>query len=93
LCCQDYQENYKTAHIHDEKVADILNTDIAKQFHRWVEGFDEAPDDFICRNCIFALSDDSYQERMQKLFCDTCQLPAQLSPEIDACQHCVVNPK
>jgi MoaA/NifB/PqqE/SkfB family radical SAM enzyme len=55
LCCQDYYENLKVGNVKDQSIADILGGDTMAQMRRWVYGVDEAPDDFICRRCEFAI--------------------------------------
>lgn len=56
LCCEDYDEKYVVGDLTSSTIAEVLEgTEIAK-LRRWVYGIEEAPDDFICRNCIFARS-------------------------------------
>jgi len=55
LCCQDYYENLKIGDVKTQSIADILGGDTMAQLRRWVYGLDEAPDDFICRRCEFAI--------------------------------------
>ena len=42
----------------DTRVAEVLEGDEMARMRRWVYGVEEAPDDFICRTCIFALQRD-----------------------------------
>lgn len=88
LCCQDYLEDYRLGNIDADSVAGIFDGDTARQMRRWVEGEDAAPADFICRHCIFALTDQDFQQSLRGFFCDHCELqeglPAGLS--CDSCE-------
>jgi wyosine [tRNA(Phe)-imidazoG37] synthetase (radical SAM superfamily) len=55
LCCQDYDQNYVVGDLNTSTIADVLAGDEMAKMRRWVYGVDEAPDDFICRTCVFAL--------------------------------------
>jgi pyruvate-formate lyase-activating enzyme len=55
LCCQDYYENLTVGDLKRETVADILGGDVMARLRRWTYGVEEAPDDFLCRRCEFAL--------------------------------------
>ncbi len=55
LCCQDYDENYIVGDLTASTIADVLESDAMAKMRRWAYGVDEAPDDFICRTCVFAL--------------------------------------
>ena len=56
LCCQDYHEQYVVGDLGKESLRDILTGPRMALMRRWVYGLEEAPADFICRNCIYALS-------------------------------------
>jgi pyruvate-formate lyase-activating enzyme len=56
LCCQDYFDRYVVGDLHEESLDDILGGSRMALLRRWVYGLEEAPDDFICRDCIYALS-------------------------------------
>jgi hypothetical protein len=58
LCCQDYDENYVVGDVSTHSVAEVLEGDGMAKMRRWVYGVEEAPDDFICRTCVFALQRD-----------------------------------
>ena len=58
LCCQDYDEQYVVGDLREESLRDVLAGEKLQQLRRWAYGLDEAPDDFICRNCIYALTRD-----------------------------------
>jgi len=55
LCCQDYYENLRVGNVKTQTVEEILGGDTMAQLRRWVYGLEEAPDDFICRRCEFAI--------------------------------------
>ena len=54
LCCEDYSERYVVGDLQRETVDEVLAGLRLAQLRRWVYGLEEAPDDFICRRCIFA---------------------------------------
>lgn len=55
LCCEDYDEHYEVGDLNHESVEEVLTGDKLAQYRRWTYGLEEAPDDFICRSCVFAL--------------------------------------
>jgi pyruvate-formate lyase-activating enzyme len=55
LCCQDYYEKLKIGDLKTQTVAEILGGDTIARLRRWVYGVEEAPDDFLCRRCEFAI--------------------------------------
>jgi hypothetical protein len=57
LCCQDYSENYVIGDLHEESLDSILSGPRMSMLRGWVYGIEEAPDDFICRHCIYALTE------------------------------------
>ena len=54
LCCEDYDERYVVGDLTASTIAEVLEGDEIARLRRWVYGMEEAPEDFICRNCIFA---------------------------------------
>jgi pyruvate-formate lyase-activating enzyme len=56
LCCEDYDERYVVGDLTSSTIAEVLEGDAIAKLRRWVYGMEEAPEDFICRNCIFARS-------------------------------------
>jgi len=54
LCCEDYDERYVVGDLTKNTVAEVLEGDEVAKLRRWTYGIEEAPQDFICRNCIFA---------------------------------------
>ena len=56
LCCQDYHEQYVVGDLGEESLRSILTGPRLALMRRWAYGLEEAPADFLCRNCIYALS-------------------------------------
>jgi MoaA/NifB/PqqE/SkfB family radical SAM enzyme len=54
LCCEDYDERYVVGDLTNNTIDEVLQGDEIARLRRWVYGIDEAPADFICRNCVFA---------------------------------------
>jgi MoaA/NifB/PqqE/SkfB family radical SAM enzyme len=57
LCCQDYYEKLTIGDLSSQTVADVLGGDTMARLRRWTYGVDEAPADFLCRRCEFALGE------------------------------------
>ncbi len=55
ICCQDYDENYIVGDVSKNSIVEVLEGDEMAKIRRWAYGVEEAPDDFICRTCVFAL--------------------------------------
>jgi MoaA/NifB/PqqE/SkfB family radical SAM enzyme len=54
LCCEDYDEKYVVGDLNANTIAEVLASDEVAKLRKWVYGIEEAPEDFICRNCVFA---------------------------------------
>ncbi|MCB0163625.1 MAG: radical SAM protein [Anaerolineae bacterium] len=54
LCCQDYGEQYVVGDLTRQTVAEVLTGSELARYRRWSYGLENAPDNFICRKCIFA---------------------------------------
>lgn len=54
LCCEDYDENYVVGDLAEESLDQVLTGDRFALMRRWVYGLEDAPDDFICRSCVFS---------------------------------------
>jgi len=54
LCCEDYDQNYVIGDLNRNTIDEVLRGDAIAKFRRWTYGLEEAPDDFICRGCVFA---------------------------------------
>jgi radical SAM protein with 4Fe4S-binding SPASM domain len=56
LCCQDYHDRYVVGDLNHQSLDEILEGPEMAKMRRWVYGMEEAPEDFICRSCIYALT-------------------------------------
>jgi pyruvate-formate lyase-activating enzyme len=56
LCCEDYDENYLVGDLTTHSIAEVLEGPDLAKMRRWVYGLEEAPEDFMCRGCVFARS-------------------------------------
>lgn len=54
LCCEDYDEKYVVGDLTQSTVSEVLTGAALAQMRRWAYGIEDAPADFICRNCIYA---------------------------------------
>lgn len=54
LCCEDYDEKYVVGDLTQNTIAEVLAGDEIAKLRRWVYGVEEAPEDFMCRDCVFA---------------------------------------
>jgi MoaA/NifB/PqqE/SkfB family radical SAM enzyme len=54
LCCEDYDENYVVGDLTQSSILEVLEGPELARMRRWVYGMEEAPDDFMCRKCVFA---------------------------------------
>ena len=57
LCCQDYYEKLTVGDLKTQTVAEILGGETMARLRRWTYGVEEAPADFLCRRCEFALGE------------------------------------
>lgn len=57
LCCQDYHDEYVVGDLNEQSIDEVLSGPKMAQFRRWAYGIEEAPDDFICRHCSFAITE------------------------------------
>ncbi|HYL06801.1 MAG TPA: radical SAM/SPASM domain-containing protein [Thermoanaerobaculia bacterium] len=55
LCCQDYSESEVVGDLTANSVQEVLTGPAMAHMRRMVYGLEPAPDNFICRNCKFAL--------------------------------------
>jgi wyosine [tRNA(Phe)-imidazoG37] synthetase (radical SAM superfamily) len=54
LCAQDYYERYVVGDLTRETLQEVLSGERMALLRRWAYGVEEAPDDFVCRHCIYA---------------------------------------
>lgn len=59
LCCEDYDSKYVVGDLSRESVHEVLAGPAMALMRRWVYGLEEAPRDFLCRGCTFALTRSS----------------------------------
>lgn len=57
FCCEDYDEVHTVGDLATQTVDEVLGGDEMAGLRRWAYGVDDAPQDFICRNCLFAITD------------------------------------
>lgn len=55
LCCQDYYEKLTIGDLKVQTVAELLGGDTMARLRKWTYGVEEAPADFLCRRCEFAI--------------------------------------
>jgi hypothetical protein len=56
LCCEDYDGRYVVGDLTTESVHEVLSGPAMALMRRWVYGLEQAPRDFICHRCVFALT-------------------------------------
>jgi len=54
LCCEDYDENYVVGDLTTNTIEEVLAGPALATMRKWVYGVEEAPADFMCRDCVFA---------------------------------------
>ena len=86
LCCQDYHSKYNVGSIDNASVEELFNSEQMNQWRDWMEGRQSAPQDFMCRNCLFAKRTDQVKF-LEDYYCSSCVLPQELDNE-GACQRC-----
>jgi MoaA/NifB/PqqE/SkfB family radical SAM enzyme len=60
LCCQDYHESYVVGDLTRQSLVEVLVSPEFGKMRRWAYGLEEAPEDFICRHCIYARRRDRH---------------------------------
>ena len=89
LCCRDYYEKETFGSFEEKGVDGLITSAQLQQYQRWVGGEEEAPDDFMCRTCILAISDGAEATNGNERFCGVCTLKAAFGPGA-SCARCVV---
>jgi len=56
LCCEDYDEFHIIGDLTTQSIDEVLTGEEVARLRRMIYGLEEAPADFICRKCVFALS-------------------------------------
>jgi hypothetical protein len=54
LCCEDYDEKYVVGDLTTQSIAEVLTDEKIARLRGWIYGVEEAPEDFMCRDCVFA---------------------------------------
>ncbi len=54
LCCEDYDEKYVVGDLRESSIREVLEGDELAKLRRWIYGLEESPEDFMCRDCVFA---------------------------------------
>jgi len=55
LCCQDYFKKYRLGNLKEQNLTQVLASEQARKYLSYIYGEAEAPSDFICRSCQFAV--------------------------------------
>lgn len=55
ICCQDYFGKYVVGDLTRQRLDEVLTGDEFSRMRRWTYGLEQAPSDFICRGCVFAV--------------------------------------
>jgi MoaA/NifB/PqqE/SkfB family radical SAM enzyme len=55
LCCEDYDEHHVIGDLTRQSLHEVMSGDEIAHLRRMIYGLEEAPEDFICRKCVFAL--------------------------------------
>ena len=56
LCCEDYDEFHIIGDLTRQTIDEVLSDEEIARLRRVIYGLEEAPEDFICRKCVFAIS-------------------------------------
>lgn len=59
LCCQDYFESHVIGNIFEKSLMEIIGSEQHQRYHQWTTGEVQAPADYICRRCTFAITGDA----------------------------------
>jgi organic radical activating enzyme len=57
LCCEDYDEHHLIGDLTRQSLDEVLSGNEIARLRRMVYGLEEAPQDFICRKCAFAIGE------------------------------------
>jgi pyruvate-formate lyase-activating enzyme len=57
LCCQDYYQKLTVGDLRTQSVAELVGGDTMARLRKWAYGVEEAPEDFLCRHCEFAIGE------------------------------------
>lgn len=54
FCCEDYDENYVIGDLTTQSIDEVLSGPELSKLRRWTYGLEDAPADFMCRDCVYA---------------------------------------
>ena len=57
LCCEDYDEHHVIGDLTRQTLDEVLRGDEIARLRRMVYGLEDVPENFICRKCVFALTE------------------------------------
>jgi len=55
LCCEDYDETNVVGDLTKQTVQEVLEGPEIEKIRKWTYGLEKAPDNFICKKCVFAI--------------------------------------
>ena len=55
ICCQDYHENYVVGDLNSQTIHQVMSGAEMQKLRKLTYGIENAPKDFICRHCEFAI--------------------------------------
>jgi hypothetical protein len=56
FCCEDYDGHHVIGDLRTTSIVDVLSGEAIARLRRWSYGLEDAPADFMCRRCVFALA-------------------------------------
>jgi len=86
LCCHDYHSKYNVGGIDKNSADELFTGKKIQQWRNWIEGSEQAPQSFMCRNCLYAKR-ENHAKFLQDYYCASCTLAGELGRE-NACPHC-----
>lgn len=66
LCCEDYENAYIVGDLNKQTVNEVLTGPEMMKMRKWIYGIEEAPDDFICRYCVNAITPEETPNMLNK---------------------------
>jgi hypothetical protein len=56
FCCEDYDEHHVVGDLRTSTVVEVLAGEAIARLRRWSYGLEDAPQQFMCRQCVFAIA-------------------------------------
>jgi hypothetical protein len=56
FCCEDYDAHHLIGDLRTASIVDVLSGEAMARLRRWSYGLEEAPAQFMCRKCVFAIA-------------------------------------